>query len=261
MSEYVSRYNPNRGSDWNYGGAKWRLSRSKIDLYQECPRCFYLDNTLGTKRPNFPPFNLNNAVDELFKKEFDQYRKAGEAHPLMTEYDIDAVPFVHDDLDSWRENFVGIDCVHTPTGLTVSGAIDDVWETPQKTLIMADYKATSKPTKIEVLGDSPWEAQYARQLSMYRWIFEQKGYTVETTAYLIYANADASLDSFDNVLQFDTTVLTVETDTSWIEPLLAEIKDCLESTSLPRIGSACEHCPYREASGKKLQAIHAQNRK
>lgn len=66
MAEYS--YNPNRSAEWNYGGAKWKLSRSKIDFFFECPRCFYLDNVLGTKRPSFPSFNLNIAVDELFKK-------------------------------------------------------------------------------------------------------------------------------------------------------------------------------------------------
>jgi len=63
MAEYNYKYNPNRNADWNYGGKKWRLSRSKIDFFTECPRCFYLDNKLGTKRPGFPSFNLNIAVD------------------------------------------------------------------------------------------------------------------------------------------------------------------------------------------------------
>ena len=35
-------YNPKRNSDWNYGGKSWRLSRSKIDLFISCQRCFYL---------------------------------------------------------------------------------------------------------------------------------------------------------------------------------------------------------------------------
>ncbi len=66
MAEYIKKYNPTRSAEWNYGGAKWKLSRSKIDFFFECPRCFYLDNKLGTKRPGFPSFNLNIAVDELF---------------------------------------------------------------------------------------------------------------------------------------------------------------------------------------------------
>ncbi|MBM3384555.1 MAG: hypothetical protein FJY40_05405 [Betaproteobacteria bacterium] len=39
------------------------LSRSKEDLFIECPRCFYLDRRLGIGRPAGFPFNFNSAVD------------------------------------------------------------------------------------------------------------------------------------------------------------------------------------------------------
>ena len=262
MSEYTRKYNPNRSAEWNYGGGKWKLSRSKIDFFMECPRCFYLDNKLGTKRPGFPSFNLNIAVDELFKKEFDVHRKAGTQHPIMTKYGIDAVPFEHAELDDWRENFVGIMHTHEPTGMTISGAVDDIWVLPDNKLVIVDYKSTSKDGKIESLGDSPWEKQYARQLGVYRWLLEQNGFEVTETGYLVYANADKSLDAFDDKLVFDTTVVPVEADASWIEETLEKIKKTLDSDALPASGDWCEYCPYREAAGKKLQAVHfKQNKK
>ena len=259
MAEFTRRYNPNRSADWNYGGTKWRLSRSKIDLFLECPRCFYLDNKLGTKRPGFPSFNLNIAVDELFKKEFDVHRANGTRHPIMDEYELDAVPFAHAQLDAWRDAFVGVSTLHEPTQLTVCGAVDDLWVKPDGTLIIVDYKSTSKAERIEALGDSSWEQQYARQLGVYRWLLEQEGFTVDPTGYLVYANASKDLDAFDNKLVFETTLVSVATSTDWIEPTLQSIKECLESDTLPVIGDMCEYCPYREAAGKKLQAIHRQN--
>lgn len=47
----------------------FKLSRSKIDLFINCPKCFYFDRVLVIKRPPIFPFNLNNAVDTLLKKE------------------------------------------------------------------------------------------------------------------------------------------------------------------------------------------------
>ena len=48
------------------------MSRSKIDLFMECPKCFYLDRRIGIQRPPGYPFSLNNAVklakDSNFKK-------------------------------------------------------------------------------------------------------------------------------------------------------------------------------------------------
>lgn len=259
MAEYIKRYNPNRSAEWNYGGEKWKLSRSKIDLFLECPRCFYLDNKLGTKRPGFPSFNLNIAVDELFKKEFDVHRKKGTRHPLCETYDVDAIPFANEHLNVWRDNFSGIETVHEPTGLRVSGAIDDVWVTPEESLVVVDYKATSKEGRIDSLGDSPWEAQYARQLGVYRWLLEQNGFTVAPTAYLVYANADKAVDAFNDQLVFETTLVPVETDVSWIPSTLTDIQSCLTTDDIPAIGEYCEYCPYRQAAGEKLFRLHKQN--
>ncbi len=256
MAEYTYKYNPNRGADWNYGGKKWRLSRSKIDFFMECPRCFYIDNKLGTKRPGFPSFNLNIAVDELFKKEFDHYRKQQKPHPIMEKYKINAVPFQHPDMDMWRDNFVGLETTHQPTGLVVSGAVDDIWVTPEETLIVVDYKSTSKEGSITALGDSPWEVQYTRQLGVYRWLLEQNGFKTEETGYLVYANASKNEPNFDDKLVFETTVVPVISDMSWLDETLAGIKACLESDKIPKSGTQCEYCPYREAAGKKLLKIH-----
>lgn len=250
------RYNPTRHEDWNYGGSKWKLSRSKIDFFMECQRCFYLDNRLGTKRPGFPAFNLNLAVDELFKKEFDVHRAAKSVHPLCATYNVDAIPFAHKDLEAWRENFVGITHTHKETGLIISGAVDDVWQKPDGTLIIVDYKSTSKDGSIKKLGDSPWEQQYTRQLGVYKWLLEHHGFTVNSIGYLVYANASRKEETFNNTLVFETTLVECPTDTAWIEPTLIQIKACLESPALPPIGNYCEFCPYRDAAGKKFLAIH-----
>ena len=65
-----TRYNPHR-KRFVYDPASkapFRISRSKIDRFIECPRCFYIDRRLGTDRPPGFPFNLNSAVDELLKR-------------------------------------------------------------------------------------------------------------------------------------------------------------------------------------------------
>lgn len=261
MAEYKKQYNPNRSAEWNYGGNKWRLSRSKIDFFIECPRCFYLDNKLGTKRPSFPSFNLNIAVDELFKKEFDTYRKKAETHPLMLQYGIEAIPFSHPKMDEWRDAFAGLEYKEPTTSLVVSGAVDDLWITPKKELIVVDYKATSKEGEITSLSDSPWDQQYKRQLGVYRWLLQNNGFEVSETGYLVYANASKEPATFSDQLTFKTTMVEVKTDTDWILPTLEKIKTCLDSSTLPSIGEQCEFCPYREACGKKLQAIHHANKK
>ncbi len=255
MAEYIRRYNPNRSADWNYGGKNWKLSRSKIDLFLECPLCFYVDNKLGTKRPSIPSFNLNIAVDNLFKKEYDIYREQKAASPLMQENGLNAVPFQHKDLEIWRDPFVGITHHHVETGLLVSGGVDDIWQNSDGELIVVDYKATSKDTEIKTLDDSSWAEQYTRQISVYQWLLRQNGFPVSTTGYFVYANALKTPNTFDNTLTFQTTLVPIVGKTDWIEPTLSAIKKVLDSDIYPDSGDQCEYCPYRHAVGSKLYAI------
>lgn len=259
MAQYTRGYNPNRHIDWNYGGAKWKLSRSKIDLFHECPRCFYVDNKLGTKRPSIPSFNLNIAVDELLKKEFDQYRTEQKPHPIMIKHKLDAVPFSHQDLDLWRDPFVGVMYTHPIHNIIISGGIDDVWVNTAGELIVVDYKATSKEGSITSLSDSSWEEQYKRQLGVYQWLLQQNGHKVSDTAYFVYCNASKNEPEFSDLLHFETTLIACKPDTTWIEPLLTEIKSCLDSDMYPPAGKSCEYCQYRDAVGKKLQTIFHKN--
>lgn len=249
MSQY---YKPHRKPDWNYGGPKWRLSRSKIDLFVACPRCFYIDNKLGTARPPGFPFSLNSAVDKLLKKEFDIHRAAQSTHPLMARYGIDAVPFQHPKIDIWRENFKGVDFFHASTGFTVSGAVDDVWVNPAGELYVADYKATSKDA--EVTLDAEWQDGYKRQMEVYQWLLRQNGFTVSDTGYFVYVNGRTDLEAFDGKLEFDVKIIPYTGSDAWVEGTLQKIKACLDSDAIPQPGNECDYCTYREAVGSVLKA-------
>jgi len=253
-------YKPDRKTDWNYGGNKWRLSRSKIGLFQECPRCFYIDNKLGTARPPGFPFNLNSAVDALLKKEFDIHRAGKTSHPLMKKYKLDAVPFQHPKMDIWRENFKGIDHRHEPTGFTVSGAIDDVWVNPAGELMIVDYKSTSKDEKIEAL-DKEWHDGYKHQMEIYQWLFRRNGFTVSDMGYFVYANASKANKAFDGKLEFEVTLVPHKGDDSWVEGTLLDIKRTLDSELLPAPAPDCDYCLYREYVGRKLMAFAGKTKK
>ncbi len=137
MSEY---YNPKRTRNIFDPQSKepFKVSRSKIDLFLECPRCFYIDRRLGVGRPPGFPFSLNSAVDNLLKQEFDIYRNQKKPHPLIEKYGIDAIPVLHDDLNRWRHNFTGVQCLHEPTNLLIFGAIDDLWQSSKGEYIQSD---------------------------------------------------------------------------------------------------------------------------
>jgi CRISPR/Cas system-associated exonuclease Cas4 (RecB family) len=228
----------------------FRISRTKIEMFGECPRCLYLDVRHGVMRPETPAFTLNNAIDELFKREFDIHRDGQTAHPLMKTYGIDAVPFAHEELEAWRDaRRRGITYVHKETNLLVCGGIDDVWKGKDGELIIVDYKATSKRSEISL-----YEA-YKRQAEVYQWLFRRNGFKVSDTAYFVYANGNSDAKAFDGKLEFDVQIIPHKGGDSWIEPTLYKIRECLDSDEVPEKGVRCDYCPYREAAGKALIKI------
>lgn len=227
----------------------YKISRSKIELFCQCPRCFWLDGRLKIGRPSTPPFNINKTIDELFKKEFDVHRAAGTPHPLMLDNQVKAVPFAHKDIDTWRYNFTGVATLHAPTNFHVYGAIDDVWINEGGELIVVDYKATSKDKEVSI--DSAWQISYKRQVEVYQWLLRQNGFEVSDTAYFVYTNARVDADGFHGKLEFKTKLIAYDGKTNWIESTLAEMKACLEGEMPPVgisiMGGPCEYCAYARA--------------
>lgn len=217
----------------------------------QCPRCFWLDARLKIGRPSSPPFQINKAIDELYKKEFDAYRAKAEPHPLMVDNQIAAVPFQHDELDKWRSNFTGVATLHKPTNLQVFGAVDDIWVNDGGELIVVDYKATSKNKEITM--DADWQKMYMRQMEVYQWLLRQNDFKVSDTGYFVYTNARIDLDGFNDRLEFITKVIPHTGKDDWVEPTLKKIKECLEG-DMPPVGKQvmdptkpCEFCEYAKA--------------
>jgi len=228
----------------------FKLSRSRLENFLRCKLCFYLDRRLGVDQPPGFPFTLNNAVDHLLKKEFDIHRVAKSAHPLMEQYGVDAVPFEHPDLKKWRENFVGIQYLHEPTNLMITGAVDDIWVDPKGELIVVDYKATS--TETEITLDAQYRQAYKRQMEIYQWLFRRNGFTVSNTGYFVYVNALKDKIAFDKKLEFEVKLLSYTGSDAWVEKTITDAHMCLVENTSPAPSKDCEYCAYRAAANEAL---------
>ncbi|MCJ7828106.1 PD-(D/E)XK nuclease family protein [Patescibacteria group bacterium] len=244
----ASRYRKRKANIYQSGqSASFRISRSKIDRFLQCPRCFYLDRRLGLGRPSMPGFSLNSAVDQLLKNEFVLLRGKGEAHELMKEYGIEAIPLVHPDLAEWRDDmyqYKGASFLHESTNLEVTGIVDDIWVDKDGLFYIVDYKSTS--TAKEISLEDEYKQGYKRQLEIYQWIFRQLGYSVSSTGYFVFANATKNRPKFDGRLEFVLSIISYQGESSWVEPTLKKIKSVLESSRLPEPSEECEYCLYRQ---------------
>lgn len=218
-----------------------QFSRSKLELYLECPRCFFDDIVLGLGRPSGPPFTLNIAVDALMKAEFDAHRAAGTPHPIFASVGLEAVPFRHAQLDTWRANFTGVRWKDAATGWTFYGAVDDLWVRPDGTLIVADYKATAKADEVSAANIYPG---YQRQLEMYQFLVAQQGFAVDPVGWLVYANGRKDGAAFADALLFRTKMIPITGNRGWVEPTFRAAVALLESRARPAAAADCAWCAY-----------------
>jgi RecB family exonuclease len=224
----------------------FKLSRSKLERFLECPRCFYLDRRCGIEPPGPAPYTLNNAVDTLLKCEFDQYRARRERHPCVIAAGLSAVPFQHADLETWRQNLTGVRHLHTETNLIIHGAVDDIWVHETGELIVVDYKATSLQTRITT--SFAYRDSYKRQLEIYQWLLRGNGFCVDDVAYLVYVNARKDRESFDCRLEFDLTLIPCHANASWVDSCVRRAWECLQQDVMPDPSPNCDYCRYRSAA-------------
>lgn len=222
-----------------------KLSRSKIDLFLNCPRCFWLDVKHKVKRPPPAPYTINSAIDWLLKQEFDIYREKGEPHPIMVKAGVDAVPYQSKELNKWRHNFTGVQYEHKPTDFLVYGAVDDVWINPKGELIVVDYKATGA-------NQHKVHESYPRQMEIYQWLLRQNEYPVSDTGYFVFARVNKA-NGFGHgtpILAFDIFVEPLAGDSSWIPGVLEKAREVLDRDAPPEPSSGCEYCEYRKSAVK-----------
>ena len=197
------------------------------------------------------PFNLNSAVDELLKNEFDNYRVKRKPHPYMSEINKNLIPYQHDDLDKWRANFTGVQFHHQEYNLLLTGAVDDVWfDLDTEELVVVDYKATS--SKDEVNLNKDWQISYKRQMEFYQWLLRQNGFKVSNDGYFIYCNGKRDKEALNEALEFNVKVLHYEGNDTWVNDTITEIANTIKSQTIPASSETCDICSYFETRQEVL---------
>ncbi|MFH1714354.1 MAG: PD-(D/E)XK nuclease family protein [Candidatus Nealsonbacteria bacterium] len=196
------------------------LSPSSLNLYYECPFCFWLEKKMGIRRPQPYPYALNAAVDYLLKEEFDRYRKKRELHPLLVANNIPAKLFSNQKLlDEWRNNFKGLRFFDTELQATLFGAVDDVLEFSDGKLAALDYKSTG--SKSANVYD-----RFQLQMDVYTFLLEKQGYKTVRKGCLAFYIVDKE-NGFNDKLPFRKEIIMIDTDPDYVQGTFKEAVGCL----------------------------------
>jgi len=132
-------------------GRKIYLSPSALNLFLDCPRCFWQEKNLGIKRPRgiFP--SLPGGMDLVIKKYFDLYRKKGMLPPEL-EGKVEGKLYPEMDiLERWRSwKHTNLKYEDESSGAVLSGALDDCL-LDKGFYIPLDYKTRGGPLQGDLL--------------------------------------------------------------------------------------------------------------
>jgi hypothetical protein len=224
-----------------------KISRSGLNLFLECPRCFWLDQHHKIKRPPGYPYTLSAAVDQLLKKEFDSYREKGKLHPSFVKYGLrDAKLYAGDQLSEWRNNFKGVAYFDESLNAILYGAVDDILEFSDGSLAVVDYKS-SGAKEITIYED------YQRQMDVYNWILRQKGYETYPEAFFVFYQVQKDGDAFNGVLNFREEVKSIKVNPDWVGDAFEKAVETVRSDKAPAAGGQkghCDHCHFVEMASK-----------
>jgi len=212
----------------------YKLSPSALNLFKECPRCFWLTEHDKWKRPSgiFP--SLPSGMDGILKKHFDKFMERGEMPPELCNNSECKNLKLFDDrelLKEWRNSRKGL-WFEDKEGNILHGGIDNmlVNKTNNK-LVVLDYKTRGFPLKEDT------HEHYQDQLNIYAWLLEKLGYKTEDFAFLLFYHPKEVLETGEVV--FNTDLKKMKVDAKDAEKLFNKAIKML-NCECPKEG--CEWC-------------------
>ena len=219
------------------------LNRSKIDLYFDCSRCFYLDQKYGIKRPHGTPLVINNFVVNHFKNILNNFRVNQKVFPESIKINKNLIPSNTELLEVWNHPFKGINYVDKKTNLKIKATIDDIWKcTTSENNYPVIIKSTSRRKNIS--SENIWPG-YWKQLSLYSYLLNKNNIKVGTTGILVYLNTSENTPNENKKIDFEQLIFERELDLTWVEPTLDKIYKNLNSSGIPDNGNNCKYCRYQ----------------
>ena len=215
----------------------YKLSASTLNVFRECPRCFWLQFH-GVKRPQgiFP--SLPGGMDRILKIHFDRFMEKGKLPPELMHSECVHGCKLFDDAEKlkiWRNNFKGIQWTDRE-GNILMGAVDNLLQKGDK-LIVLDFKTRGAGVKEDTA------AHYQDQLNIYNFLLRSNGHKTEDYAYLLFYHP--TLVNDDGSVVFGTELVKMNVDVEEAEKLFRNALKVLEG-EMPEASKECGFCEWVE---------------
>jgi hypothetical protein len=213
------------------------LSNTRLGLFVECPRCFWLDLNAGIKRPDtiFP--SLPGGLDTQFKRYFDRFRTSGELPPEVKGKLPGRLISDTETINRWRDWRRGIRYTPPWAEVEVMGALDECLVDEAGFHYPLDYKTRGYAPKADT------HEYYQDQMNLYTLLLEGSGHKTKRLAYLLYYHPIQVKEH--GLIQFEVTAQEVATDPEAADRLVKEAVAALNGP-VPDRSSSCGFCGWQD---------------
>jgi CRISPR/Cas system-associated exonuclease Cas4 (RecB family) len=204
-----------------------KLSPSSLNLFLECPRCFWLKVKKELKRPGPPVATIATGLDKVIKEYCHPYRSKG----LLPSFLEGKVP------GKLMHNFPNkgwLEFVDRKIAAKFGGYLDECLELEGNYYAALDYKTR---------GSKPQETHPAHQFQMdaYTFLLEANNFPTQRLAYLVYYIP--KLLTAGSSVEFEIAVYELKTDPLRAKEIFYQALAVLKG-SLPGAAKDCQFCQW-----------------
>ncbi len=211
----------------------YTLSPSTLNIFSDCPRCFWLQFNRGIRRPDsiFP--SLPSGVDRALKRYYDRYRKEGRVPPELSSIEGARLFPDRKHLVVWQNNFEGLSWTDAE-GNRIHGAVDELLEEGDAVVVL-DFKTRGFPLKEDSTD------HYQQQMDIYTWLLAKNGHATKDYAYLLFYHPKEAEEG--GSISFHTELKRITVSKEAAEKVIAEALAALKGP-MPEASDGCGFCRY-----------------
>jgi len=209
-----------------------QLSPSKLNVLNNCPRCFWLENAANVKRPRGIFSSLPGGIDRILKPYYDSCRpKLPEELEFLRGYELFSD---QPTLNKWRHWQSGLTCMIGDVKLI--GALDDCLIDASGAYVPLDYKTRGSFPKDD------GSQYYQTQLDCYNLMLQENGLRTADKGVLVYYWPTTTENK---VFKFGVKHFTIECSAaSAVGTINRAVK--ILSGPMPIAPDSCEYCRYED---------------
>lgn len=204
-----------------------KLSPTSLNLFLDCPRCFWLYLKQGIKRPGIPVATITTGLDSVIKEYFNLYRTK-EILPPLLENKVPGKLIRNFPKRGWFE------FTDHKMDAMLGGYLDECLDLGDNFYAALDHKTR---------GSKPENTHRAHQFQMdaYTFLLEQNSFPTRRLAYLIYyiPKTVASQDA----IEFEVIASQIKTDPENAKRVFYAAVSMLKE-SIPPLQEDCGFCKW-----------------